>query len=696
MGQATTRTPAMIGTLGGDRRRARLRENVPWLIFGASVALNALGLVLHLQNRTVPGTEQFFDPVLPGVALAFPLVGAFVAVRRPRSPVAWICCATASVAVAVVAEQYAVYALLTDPGSLPGARWTAWLGTWIWIPGYLALWTVLTLLFPDGRLPTPRWRPVLWVAAGLIGSTTILAALASDAVASPSANSPVPVAGVPALAGPLQAVTVLVLGPVCLAGLWARYRRAPERERPALRWVLVATAAALAVPLSAVLLGMLLGRSLPLGGYQVAGLAALVAVPVAIAVAIVRHGLYDLEVEVDTLVNRLLVYSGLVAAGAGVYLGIVAVAEAVTSGDVGLGPSLVAVAGVALAWRQLRPPLQGAVDRLLYRKRHYDYRVLTSLGQRVQSTVGPDAVLPAIVQTVAAGLKLPHVAVAVGQGDAVVASASYGQPEAGSVVLPLMHQNEVVGQLTVAPRSSEEHFDAADRRLLDDLAGQVGTIAYALCLTADLQRSRERLVSAREEERRRLRRDLHDGLQPALAGITLGLEAVGNMVGAHGTAGELLVRLKCELQAAGADIRHLVYDLRPPALDELGLVGALRQQAIRFSIDPQGVDVVVTAPPDLPALPAAVEVAAYRIGQEALENVRKHAQARTCEVSVELDAGRLRLEVRDDGQGLGPDAGTGVGLVAMRERAAELGGTCSVESSAAGTWVQVTLPVPVA
>jgi signal transduction histidine kinase len=259
-----------------------------------------------------------------------------------------------------------------------------------------------------------------------------------------------------------------------------------------------------------------------------------------------------------------------------------------------------------------------------------------------------------------------------------------------------VHQNEVVGRLTVSPRSADDRFDAADRRLLADLAGQVGTIAYALCLTADLRRSRERLVSAREEERRRLRRDLHDGLQPALAGITLGLDAVGNMLAASGPAEELLDRLKAELQATAVGIRHLVYDLRPPALDELGLVGALRQQAIRFSIDPDGVDVVVTAPSDLPALPAAVEVAAYRIGQEALENVRKHSRARSCELSIELEAGLLRLEVRDDGEGLRNGAAPGVGLLAMRERAGELGGTCSVESSSRGTSVCATFPLAMA
>lgn len=674
----------------------RLRDRTPWLICAVSVVLTVVGLVFHIQNRSVPGAEQFFDPVMPGVALTFPVVGAFIASHRPRNPVGWLCCGAAVVSVAFVAEQYAVYTLITDPASLPAGKWAAWTGTWVWVPGYLALWTLLPLLFPDGCLPGRRWRLVLWALAGLIAVTTLFSALSPGNVGSPALANPVGVATVPDLAGATQAAAILGFGPLCLVALFFRYRRAEAPTRGALGWVVAGTGLALAVPLSATLWGTLSGVALPLGAYHLAGLAALaVGVPAAITVAIVRHRLYGLNVDLETVVNRMLVYGGLIAVGAALYLAIVSAAEALFSGEVGLGSSLVAVIGIVLVWRKLRKPLQGRVDRLLYRKRDYDYRVLTSLGQCVQSSVGPDAVLPALVTTIAAGLKLPHVAVTVGQDGATIAAAAYGGAGDASVAMPLVHQSEVVGRLTVTPRATDEPFDAADRRLLDDLAGQMGTVAYALCLTADLQRSRERLVTAREEERRRLRRDLHDGLQPALAGVSLGLDAVRNLLGLDGPVDDLLARLKSELQAAGADIRHLVYDLRPPALDELGLLGALRQQATRFNLDPDGFEVVVTAPADLAALPAAVEVAAYRIGQEALENVRKHAGARRCEVVLGVDDGRLQLEVVDDGGGLGPGRSAGVGLVAMRERASELGGTFSVEPSpGGGTCVRATLPVP--
>lgn len=677
-------------------RVPRLQGRIPWAVSAVAALLVAVALAFHLQNRKVPGGEQFFDPVLPALALAYPLIGALLAVHRPRNPIGWICLGGgALLAVAVAAEQYALHALLTEPGGLPAGRWMSWLGTWTWVPGYLALWTALPLLLPDGHPPSPRWRPVLWAVLACIALATALSALSPRVAGLPASQNPVGIGGLPALAGQIQSATILVLGPICVAGLYTRYRRSPAHGRAPLTWLVVSSSAALAVPFAALLVGMLLGRTLPVALYQGAGLVALLSVPVALAVAIVRHRLYGLDIGLDTAVNVVVVYGGLLAAGAGAYLIVLAVAQAVTPVEAGLVPSLLAAVAVVLVWRQLRRPLQRTVDRLLYRKRDYDHRVLASLGQIVQSTMGPHAVLPAIVETVAQRLKLPHVAVSVGQGERVAATAAYGRPAGATISLPLVHQNEVVGRLAASPRSPEEPFDAADRRLLGDLAGQVGTIAYALCLTADLQVSRERLVTTREEERRRLRRDLHDGLQPALAGISLGLEAVGNMLGPSGSAQDLLGRLRDELQAAAASVRHLVYDLRPPALDELGLVGALRQQAVRFSLDPEGVDVAVAAPDDLPPLPAAVEVAAYRIGQEALENVRKHARAGTCQLSVELDGGRLVLEVRDDGQGLDGAATTGVGLLAMRERAAELGGTCSIESGAAGTCVTASLPVPV-
>ncbi len=237
-----------------------------------------------------------------------------------------------------------------------------------------------------------------------------------------------------------------------------------------------------------------------------------------------------------------------------------------------------------------------------------------------------------------------------------------------------------------------EAFSAADRRLLTGIAQRAGAAVQAVQLTADLRRSRERLVLAREEERRRLRRDLHDGLGPQLASLTLKIDAVSNVLADDPAAAErLLGEIKLQTQGAIGDIRRLVYELRPPALDQLGLVSALREQAALLSAA-DGLHVTVEALDDLLALPAAVEVAAYRIAMEALTNAVRHSQARRATVWLCLDDA-LYLAVDDDGVGLADDLRAGVGLASMRERAEELGGACRIERRPeGGTRVIARLP----
>jgi signal transduction histidine kinase len=306
-------------------------------------------------------------------------------------------------------------------------------------------------------------------------------------------------------------------------------------------------------------------------------------------------------------------------------------------------------------------------------------------------------------------LRLPYAAVTLRHAEGFATVVEVGTPVAGALRLPLAYQGEPVGELRLGPRAPGEPFSLADRRLLEDLARQAGVAVHAVRLTADLQRSRERLVSAREEERRRLRRDLHDGLGPALGAQRLKVGSARALY-AHdpAAADALLAELETDLGAALTDIRRLVYDLRPPALDELGLVGAIRQGAAPYGgrgdhtggANGDRLRVEVVAPERLPPLPAAVEVAAYRIAQEALTNVARHAHARTCQIRLSLDDTALRVAVTDDGVGLSePRAGsprhTGVGLVSMRERAEELGGTCQVETPPqGGTQLLARLPVP--
>jgi signal transduction histidine kinase len=295
-------------------------------------------------------------------------------------------------------------------------------------------------------------------------------------------------------------------------------------------------------------------------------------------------------------------------------------------------------------------------------------------------------------------------------GDQQQVVAEYGGMRDSSVVLRwvLTHQGRPVGELRLAPRPGETALGAADQQLVGDLARQAGMAAHAVLLhqqtvqlADDLQQARERLVLAREEERRRLRRDLHDGLGPSLASLLLEARVLQRLIHSDPAAAERLVsEMQGDIRATIDDIRRVVHELRPPALDDLGLVQALNVLAAKIG-RPEGgageattgLRVAVDAPHDLPPLPAAVEVAAYRIVQEALANVVHHAQARCAVVRLKLD-GALHIEVADDGAGFAVGRAGGLGLHSMRERAAELGGTFSVAAAAGGgTVVHAMLPV---
>lgn len=553
----------------------------------------------------------------------------------------------------------------------------------------------LMFTFPTGQVYPPRLtRAVILVAVvKFIGTgLEIMASPGKIRIFKPTVNP----LFVPALAPyqPILAATIgiagILLPAIWLAGLLSlvfRYRAAPARDRRQMKWVLWALAIlmpALLFMVSGILTGYIVaGWALPLAtGFGAIALALFLA---AITVAIVRHRLFD----IDLIINRALVYGALTAGVVGAYALMVGVAGELFYQSESLVLSLLATGLIAVLFQPVRERLQRAVNRLMYGERDDPYAVLSRLGQRLEATLAPEAVLPAIVETVAQALKLPYAAIRLHDERATV----YGllPPNTHLESFPLVYQGETIGQMDAAPRAAGEALTPAERRLLADIAHQAGVAAHAVRLTADLQRSRERLVTAREEERRRLRRDLHDGLGPALAAHTLKVGSARAWL-THDpvTAERLLTELERDIEATLSDIRRLVEDLRPPALDELGLAAAIRESAARYHSD--GLQVRVEIQPTLPALPAAVEVAAYRITQEALTNVVRHAQARNCFIALTLDSD-LQLEIRDDGMGLPKDHRAGVGLTSMRERAEELGGVCIIESfPAGGTLVMTHLP----
>lgn len=439
--------------------------------------------------------------------------------------------------------------------------------------------------------------------------------------------------------------------------------------------------------------GLLIGEPLlPAGWIGLPGLASVAA----FAVAMLRYRLFDL----DAVVARSVVYAALTAAVVSLYLGVVTVL-AVVLDTTTTGPVAVAgAAAVALAVNPLRVGLQRLVNRMLYGDRDAPYAALHRLGRRLAASATPAETLPAAAADVARALRLPFVAIDLVLDGDTVRVATSGTPPAGAELHtePLVHRGEALGALVVAPRAPGERPGPADRQLLADLADQIGVAAQVVRLDLDLRRSREHLVLAREEERRALRRALHDEIGPSVAALALRAETSRRLIVADGVAADApvlaeLVGLRHDATTAAGNLRRLAYDLRPPALDELGLVGALREHADRTA--EAGPEYVVDAPGGLPELPAAVEVAAFRIAVEAMKNAARHAAAHRCTVVLGCDDGELRLVVADDGTGWPAGFRAGVGITAMRERAYELRGSCTVgETAAGGATITARLPIP--
>ncbi|HEV2107922.1 MAG TPA: histidine kinase [Thermomicrobiales bacterium] len=678
---------------GIDGMEAHRGIRLAWLLWTAC----AMGAVASLGFAAVNGAAQRETGLIEaggnaGLTLAFGTVGALVAVRHVRNPVGWLLIALGcTFAIHGFAQEYATYVFTSKPDAPWGGETVAWVSAFKGEVTGIGLFALVLLFFPNGRLPSPPWRIVMWIAAAGIG-LSMLAAFRPGPFRSasypPSVTNPLGVPGGDAIFGAAEAlgmILMLVAVILAIASAVRRFRHAEGSERRQLEWLVLGAGAVVAF-----MVGTQLLFKVPRGIEEPLFYLAFAALPTAIGVAILKHDLYD----IDLVLSRTLVWGSLTAVIVGTYVVVVGFLGTLVHARGDFIPSLVATGLVALLFQSLRDRVQRLVNRLIYGDRDDPYAVVSRLGWRLEATLAPGAVLPTIVKTVAEALKLPYVAIALRQGQTLSVTAAFGTPGRDLLNLPLMYQSEPVGQLSLAPRAPGDAFTTNDLRLLEDLARQVGIVAHAVRLTGELQRSRERLVTAREEERRRLRRDLHDGVGPSLASITLKLEAARNLLPRDpGAVDALLADLTTQTQAAIADVRRAVYDLRPPALDELGLVSALRAHAAR--LEGEGPRIVIDAPCPLPALPAAVEVAAYRITLEALTNVIRHAAARTCLVRLLLSGGCLVVELTDDGRGIPADIRAGVGFTAMRERTVELGGTLQIGSTlGSGGRVTARLPLP--
>ncbi len=641
--------------------RTPLRTTTVYLLLGLAALQVAVGAVALAAAGVSAADVIRYDMVVDlAVGLAYPVCGRVIALHRPRNPIGWLLIAYGlghaftglSIGLAVEGLR-----LGWSPESLHALTTV---GRHTWILGSSTAFVLVFFLFPDGRLPDRRWRWAL--VAQLLSSPLDFAIWARDdwglfrgTPAQPS-YLPVPDGWMPALRDIETAKACLVLAAV-FAVMFLRYRRGAEQDRRRLLWLIAG------------MLPLALSVALQIMGFPaVYTSCCTLFLPTAIMIAVVREELLDIRL----VVSRSLLYGALTVGVAVAYAGLVTVVQALLNPDPALlGPALIAVT-LAAAFEPARRLLQRMVDRALYGDRHDPVRAVSRIGERLAGTgVG------AVPEAVGEALRLPYVCVESKSG---VTDGSWGEPGERIHALALDYDGRTVGALVVGLRPGEQQPATADLAVLELLAVPLAAALHATDLTRQLQHSRERIVAAREEERRRIRRDLHDGLGPTLAGAAFQTDAVRNLLTYDPErAAALLTEVRSEVGGAVAEVRRLVDGLRPPDLDQLGLLGALRERAVRLSWRADGtpVQVRVRAPERLPALPAAVEVAAYRIAIEALTNAARHARASRVDLSIEIGDG-LRLEVCDDGSPVDEETAwtPGVGITSMQERAAELGGRC--------------------
>jgi signal transduction histidine kinase len=574
-----------------------------------------------------------------------------------------------------------VHGVVTAPGSVPGAAYMAAIGPGLQAAGMLIAVVAVPVVFPDGRLPGPRWRWLAWCTAAAVTCLFLGNVLSPHAQQARLArwHSPLGLPGRYAyIANGLSAAGVLLAVAAAagaVAGLIARWRRGGPLVRQQL--LLLALAAC---PPAVVFVVIIFTSGVPGWLFGVI----LLPLPVAIAAATLSHGLYDLR----RAANRTLLWLVMSGAVVGIYAVVVIAAARLAPDQHAWWPSALAAAIAALLLIPLRETLQRAVTRIVYGRWHEPYEILASLGERLEAAADVDRLVEAAVAELTTGLDLREVSVRGLDGTAIAGAAAGAS---NLTTMPLQAYGATVGSLTYRP--PERQLSEAEQRLVRDLARQLGGALHARLLREDLQRARERLVLAREEERRRLRRDLHDGIGPALAGLTLKTETARALLppGTDG-ASRQLHGLSEEIRRTVVDVRRLVEGLRPPALDELGLAGACTQAVERLSA---GADlaVAVHASDDLPPLPAAVEVAAYRIVVEAVTNTVRHARARRCNVSLAFAPAGLAITITDDGAGLPRAGGHGNGLAIMRDGAEQRGGAGPDRAAAPGVTVAARLPV---
>jgi signal transduction histidine kinase len=672
------------------------------LVCGVALSLVMIVMLALLAAREGFATDIVVFLIWGPLFCASVVTGLLILHRYPEHRVGWVLCLAGFTWIAANTPWLYGRIALEHPGwGWPAGAEVVQTGFFYPFGLYLIL-VELLLIFPTGRLASPRWRVVRWLGAlGALGASLEIGFGNAQAMNGEFGDVPNPW-HVPGAAGTVLEIAgvgffvIFAMGIPAGVSMVRRLRRATGVERMQLRWIALAgTVLVAAYVMHLVGVTMFADRPWFWVVFSIWGLA-LNSVGIVTGMAILRYRLYD----IDLVIHRSVLYAALVAVIAALYLALVNLLNAVAQRLDAERPnpwigSLLVAAGVVLIAHPLRRWLEGHVNRRLYGERGDPGAVLARLGARLEAAVAPAELLGEVTRTVTDLLRVPHAAVALRSGDGLDVVAEAGAPGAEQVGVPMVYQHEPIGELRVTPRGPGEGFSRADSVVLAEIARQAAVAAYALRVTGDLRLARERLVTAREEERRRLRRDLHDGLGAQLAALTRQARGARRLVRDDPAGAETeLDALQAELRSAIGDVRRLVHGLRPPALDEFGLVAALRSRLVAFESRAGGIATALRATGDDRALPAAVEVATYRIVEEALTNIARHADARRVTVTLAIGAD-AELAVEDDGRGMPARYEPGVGVQSMRERTEELGGAFALgPGDGGGTRIVVTIPLP--
>jgi len=652
-------------------------------LLAIDLVITAFGLYLEVLNQHTdlgPGSSSAVaDAVLLLSFTPFAAVGWLIISRRPGNAIGWIFMITAlGISITTTAFQYAVYAILTNPNSLPGGEWALRVSEWGFGLPWLA-YMFLFLLFPTGHLLSRRWLPV--AAFGVVAVAALVASEHSTAVSFELA----------------RALNVLA---ICASGaaVVVRFRHAGSEERQQIKWFTFA-----AVPAAALLIGPLFFN--PEGLYLLVSLIATAGVAAGAGIAILRYRLYD----IDVILNKTLVYGSLAAFITVVYTLVVVVIGAAIGATEGL--SLVATAIVAVAFQPVKGRAQRFANRVVYGERATPYEVLSSFSRHLGERYPTDDVLPRMAQILAEGTGASRAVVWLRMGAELRPAASWPPdgPLPPSVAMrsdtlprltkergvaektheiPVIHLGELLGAFTVT-KPPYEPLTPVEEELLGGLATQAGLVLRNAALIADLRASRQRLVAAQDEERRRIERNLHDGAQQQLVALAVKVRLATSMIGKDEVQERrLLDEVRSDTSDALENLRDLARGIYPPLLADQGLraalLGQIRKATVPTTLEADGIG----------RYPREAEAAVYFCCLEALQNVAKYADASRAVIRLMSEDGHLRFEVVDDGAGFDPSStGYGTGLQGMADRLEAVGGTLELRSTPGeGTTVAARLP----